>query len=91
MHNKNILQRRYTCQTMFEELEIRNVLAKSILPSSHNIIYMDLAKIVYGNITDLVAIFSILCIREGCKKSKWKFKMAFAMKGGGSRGGLFCH
>ena len=26
-------------------------------------------------------------LREGCKKSKWKFKMAFAMKGGGvSRG-----
>ena len=30
-------------------------------------------------------------IREGFKKSKWKFKMAFAMKGGGSRGGLECH
>ena len=30
-------------------------------------------------------------IREGVKKSKWKFKMAFAMKGGGSRGGLECH
>ena len=30
-------------------------------------------------------------IREVCKKSKWKFKMAFAMKGGGSRGGLVCH
>ena len=30
-------------------------------------------------------------IREGCGKSKWKFKMAFAMKGGGSRGGLVCH
>ena len=26
-------------------------------------------------------------VREGFKKSKWKFKMAFAMKGGGvSRG-----
>ena len=25
-------------------------------------------------------------IRDGVKKSKWKFKMAFAMKGGGSRG-----
>ena len=24
-------------------------------------------------------------VREGCGKSKWKFKMAFAMKGGGSR------
>ena len=23
-----------------------------------------------------------LIIREGCKKSKWKFKMVFAMKGG---------
>ena len=62
MNNKNILQRRYACQTMFEELEIRNNSAKSILPSSHNIIYMDLAKTVYGNITDLVAIVSILCI-----------------------------
>ena len=30
-------------------------------------------------------------IREVFKKSKWKFKMAFAMKGGGSRGGLECH
>ena len=30
-------------------------------------------------------------LREGCGKSKWKFKMAFAMKGGGSRGGLECH
>ena len=30
-------------------------------------------------------------VREGFKKSKWKFKMAFAMKGGGSRGGLVCH
>ena len=25
-------------------------------------------------------------LREGCRKSKWKFKMAFAMKGGVSRG-----
>ena len=30
-------------------------------------------------------------LREVCGKSKWKFKMAFAMKGGGSRGGLECH
>ena len=30
-------------------------------------------------------------LREGFKKSKWKFKMAFALKGGGSRGGLECH
>ena len=29
-------------------------------------------------------------VREVVKKSKWKFKMAFAMKGG-SRGGLECH
>ena len=36
--------------------------------------------------------FQSLQIREGFKKSKWKFKMAFAMKGGGgSRGGLECH
>ena len=32
-----------------------------------------------------------LNIREVFKKSKWKFKMAFAMRGGGSRGGLECH
>ena len=25
-------------------------------------------------------------IRDGFKKSKWKFKMAFAMKGGGTMG-----
>ena len=30
--------------------------------------------------------FQIICIREGFKKSKWKFKMAFAMKGGGHNG-----
>ena len=30
------------------------------------------------------AVFGTL-LREGFKKSKWKFKMAFAMKGGGSR------
>ena len=33
----------------------------------------------------------ILRFREVCRKSKWKFKMAFAMKGGESRGGLACH
>ena len=27
-----------------------------------------------------------LSIRDGVKKSKWKFKMAFAMKGGGLEG-----
>ena len=25
-------------------------------------------------------------LKEGCGKSKWKFKMAFAMKGGGGGG-----
>ena len=37
--------------------------------------------------------FQPITIRDGVKKSKWKFKMAFAMKGGegGSRGGLECH
>ena len=36
--------------------------------------------------------FNLSEVREGFKKSKWKFKMAFAMKGwGGSRGGLECH
>ena len=33
----------------------------------------------------------VLFLREVPGKSKWKFKMAFAMKGGGSRGGLVCH
>ena len=33
-----------------------------------------------------------ICIRDGFKKSKWKFKMAFAMKGGGvSRGSRVPH
>ena len=27
-----------------------------------------------------------LSLRDGVKKSKWKFKMAFAMKGGGLEG-----
>ena len=40
---------------------------------------------------DRVQLDQILGLREGCGKSKWKFKMAFAMKGGGSRGGLVCH
>ena len=39
----------------------------------------------------IVFINLIILIREGCRKSKWKFKMAFAMKGGGARGGLECH
>ena len=30
----------------------------------------------------------IQILREGCKKSKWKFKMAFAMKGGGGLEGV---
>ena len=29
-----------------------------------------------------------LAIREGCRKSKWKFKMAFAMKGVGGLDGV---
>ena len=35
----------------------------------------------------MVQIFG-MSVREGCKKSKWKFKMAFAMKGGGGPGGV---
>ena len=31
----------------------------------------------------------MLYIREGCKKSKWKFKMAFPIKGGGLKGVSF--
>ena len=34
----------------------------------------------------------IISLREGCGKSKWKFKMAFAMKGGGvSKGSRMPH
>ena len=36
-------------------------------------------------------IVSKFIIREGFKKSKWKFKMAFAMKRGGVETGLECH
>ena len=37
-------------------------------------------------------LFLIFQFMEVCKKSKWKFMVAFAMKGGGgSRGGLECH
>ena len=34
--------------------------------------------------------FIVVCIyiRDGFKKSKWKFKMAFAMKGGGGSEGV---
>ena len=38
-----------------------------------------------------IACFCSFLIREGCGKSKWKFKMAFAMKGGGVETGLECH
>ena len=31
---------------------------------------------------------SMAGIREGCRKSKWKFKMAFALKGGGGLEGV---
>ena len=44
-----------------------------------------------GACIDLLVVFFLFkhggmgqakCIRDGVKKSKWKFKMAFAMKGG---------
>ena len=35
-----------------------------------------------------VEIFLAIDIREGFKKSKWKFKMAFAMKGEGGLEGV---
>ena len=49
------------------------------------------AKLGYTGLTGLRWLKLVIWLREGCKKSKWKFKMAFAMKGGGSRGGLVCH
>ena len=36
----------------------------------------------------LVMKYSKFSLREGCGKSKWKFKMAFAMKGGGGLEGV---
>ena len=44
-----------------------------------------------AGLSSLFGYQPMLKLREGFKKSKWKFKMAFAMKGGGSRGGLECH
>ena len=32
---------------------------------------------------------TVVLVREVCGKSKWKFKMAFAMKGGGLEGVSF--
>ena len=46
---------------------------------------------VLENLALIALLWHDLFVREGCGKSKWKFKMAFAMKGGGSRGGLVCH
>ena len=41
-------------------------------------------KVTY---TDTIVVKVETVVREVCRKSKWKFKMAFAMKGGGvSRG-----
>ena len=39
----------------------------------------------------VISSVSIFCIRDGIKKSKWKFKMAFAMKGGRPRSRLCKH
>ena len=51
---------------------------------------MKIMKIILGPILrlHLVKILKFR-IREGCQKSKWKFKMAFAMKGGGLEGVSF--
>ena len=46
----------------------------------------------YGGDHQKVSSQSMLSVREVFKKSKWKFKMAFAMKGGGGvETGLECH
>ena len=54
--------------------------------SSHLMISMefDASDVLSGGKT-LMACKRIIrsLVREVCKKSKWKFKMAFAMKGGG--------
>ena len=47
---------------------------------------MTISYIYLHNVAYLSTIRISRHIREGCQKSKWKFKMAFAMKGGG--GGL---
>ena len=44
---------------------------------------------IFGNTVGLKSKLDLaLCLREGFKKSKWKFKMAFAMKGGGGLEGV---
>ena len=49
------------------------------------VLSVEYTTIFYERVKFQINIFysSILCVREVFKKSKWKFKMAFAMKGGG--------
>ena len=39
----------------------------------------------------IILTIKVIKLREVCGKSKWKFKMAFAMKGGGVETSLECH
>ena len=52
-------------------------------------------KTITMTVTKTIAVIESLLtftLREGCGKSKWKFKMAFAMKRGGvSRGSRVPH
>ena len=47
---------------------------------------LDLPRLAIVHPSPQNALFVGILLREVCRKSKWKFKMAFAMKGGG--GGL---
>ena len=60
------------------------------IPTPHQFISSALAFGMASS-SDLLVIFKDLTancekVREVCRKSKWKFKMAFAMKGGGLDG-----
>ena len=39
-------------------------------------------------IHNIFGLYRVVFVREVVKKSKWKFKMAFAMKGGGGLEGV---
>ena len=54
----------------------------------------EVIKLCTGSVEDsngwcLAVLSQVEAVREGFKKSKWKFKMAFAMKGGCLKGVSF--
>ena len=43
-------------------------------------------QVLYSYLFSIILVILGVGVREGFKKSKWKFKMAFAMRGGGLEG-----